>query len=85
MPTNPYTSVTVSNYNASPPPDDGSQTTANKVEWAKHKTKIGDPLKTALESINSNALAAFSALAITTDAGEGDGVLHMKNFYRRFT
>ena len=60
----PYTSVSISGYNSSPPPDDGSQTSANKVEWAKHKTKIGDPLKTLAEAINTNVLAAFATLAL---------------------
>lgn len=70
----PYTSVSISGYNSSPPPDDGSQTSANKVEWAKHKTKIGDPIKTLAEGINTNVLAAFAAVslmdwsAITTSA-----------------
>lgn len=55
----PYTSVTVVNYNANPPPDDGTQTEANRVKWATGKTKLTDPLKTALETINSNITAAF--------------------------
>lgn len=50
----PYTDVTVTNYNSNPPSDDGSQVSDNEITWSKHKTKIGDPLKTALESINTN-------------------------------
>jgi hypothetical protein len=61
---NPYTSVSISGYNSSPPPDDGSQTSANKVEWAKHKTKLTDPLKTLIESVNTNAQGAANALAL---------------------
>ena len=83
MATNPYSTQTIANYNASPPPDDGSQTSANKVEWAKHKTKLADPIKTLAESINSNVLSAFAALIITTDAAEQSVLLHMQNFYRR--
>lgn len=49
-----YTSVSVSNYNASPPTDDGSETAANQLDWDFHIDKIGDPLKTALEGINTN-------------------------------
>jgi hypothetical protein len=60
---NPYTSVTVSNYNSNPPTDDGAQTPANEITWSKHKTKLGDPLKTALESINSNASTAFGKVS----------------------
>jgi hypothetical protein len=61
---NPFTSVSITGYNSSPPPDDGSQTSANKVEWAKHKTKLADPLKTLAEGINTNAIAACNALAL---------------------
>jgi len=80
MPTNPYTSQTISGYNSSPPPDDGSQVSANKVEWAKHKTKIGDPLKTLAEAINSQVLAAFGQLVLTTDAGEENTQISFMEF-----
>jgi microcystin-dependent protein len=55
----PYTSVAISGYNANPPADDGSQTSSNQLTWAKHKTKLGDPLKTLAEAINTNVVAAF--------------------------
>lgn len=55
----PYTSVTVTGYNANPPPDDGTQTEANRVKWATIKTKLPDPLKTAIEAINTNIGTAF--------------------------
>jgi hypothetical protein len=56
---NPYTSVTINNYNANPPPDDGTTIPANQLTWAKHKTKIGDPLKTAIEAVDTNVSAAL--------------------------
>lgn len=59
----PYTSVTVADYNLNPPPDDGSQTPANEITWAKHKSKLADPLKTAIESINTNVGNAINKLA----------------------
>ena len=65
MSVNPYSSVSISGYNSAPPPDDGSQTSANRVEWAKHKTKLNDPIKTLSEGINTQALAAFAALSLT--------------------
>jgi len=67
-----YSSVTVSGYNASPPSDLSSDTaTTNKVTWQKHLDKIGGPVKTALEAINS-ALVTFcnfgSRVITTTDS-----------------
>lgn len=59
---NPYSSVTVSGYNANPPSDDGTETSSNAVTWDNHKSKLGDPVKTAIESVNSNVNSAFSTL-----------------------
>ena len=80
MATNPYTSQAISGYNASPPPDDGSQVAANKVEWAKHKTKLADPIKTLSEAVNSQCVAAFGSLVLTTDAGEENVAIAMLEF-----
>lgn len=57
---NPYSSVALSGYNASAPPDDGTRTAANQVTWAKGKTKLADPLKVFVEAMNANVLAAFA-------------------------
>lgn len=54
-----YTSQTISNYNTSPPPDDGSTGADNQVSWAKHKTKLADPIKTLAEAINTHLVAVF--------------------------
>lgn len=59
---NPYSSVSVSGYNASAPADDGTAVAANQLKWQNHLDKIGGPLKTAIESINTNVLSAFSLL-----------------------
>ena len=53
-----YTSQTISGYNSTPPPDDGSTTAANEVKWATHINKIGNPLRTLAQGINSE-LANF--------------------------
>lgn len=66
MAVNPYSTQAISGYNSSPPPDDGSQTDANKVAWTKHKTKLADPVKTLAEAVNSQALSAFNRLALET-------------------
>lgn len=55
----PYTQPSLSGYNASPPADDGSQVSSNQVTWAKHKTKLADPIKTYAAAIDSAVLAAF--------------------------
>jgi hypothetical protein len=70
MPTNVYSSQTIAGYNASPPPDDGSTAANNQLEWAKHKTKLGDPLKTLAEAINAETLAAFGLLVMTDNPAE---------------
>ena len=55
----PYSTQTISGYNSSPPADDGSQVASNEIAWSKHKTKLGDPIKTLAEAINTEALSAF--------------------------
>ncbi len=52
-----YSSVTVSGYNSAPPSDDGSATASNQVKWSTIKTKLPDPLKTAIEAINTAIVA----------------------------
>lgn len=66
-----YTNVTVENYNQSPPSDDGSQTSANKATWSGVKTKLGDPLKTAIEAVDTNVDTAFTALGTAADVNTG--------------
>jgi hypothetical protein len=59
----PYSSVTVQNYNTNPPSDDGSQVPSNEITWAKSKEKLGDPLKSAIEDVNTNVVTAVGKLA----------------------
>ena len=80
MPSNPYSSVSVSGYNSSPPPDDGSQVAANRITWSGIKTKLGDPLDTFAAAVDAAILAAFGSLVVTTDAGESNVILHMQQF-----
>ncbi len=63
-----YTTLAASGYNSSPPPDDGSQAAANLITWAKHKTKLADPVKDLADSINTALVSAFdySVRQITT-------------------
>lgn len=58
----PYTDVTVLNYNDNAPADDGSEVPANRVNWSTVKDEIGDPLKTAIESVNTNVGGAFDKI-----------------------
>ena len=64
-----YGTVAISGYNSAPPPDDGTTSASNKLTWSKHKEKIGDPLKTAVEAINTALVTAFdySARSVTAD------------------
>lgn len=51
-----YPGINIINYNATPPSDDGAQVPTNEIAWNKHKLKLGDPLKTLSESMNSALL-----------------------------
>lgn len=66
--TSPYVSQAVVNYNASPPPDDGSKTALNQITWSGIKTKLGDPVNTFGAAINAAAVSMGSK-TINTDAG----------------
>lgn len=59
---NPYTSQSISGYNSSPPPDDGSTGSDNEITWAKHKSKLADPVKTLAEGVNSAVSTAFGKI-----------------------
>ena len=82
-PTNPYTTTSVSGFNASAPPNDGTRTSDNKLDWDKHVDKIGTPLKNAVESIDTNVSSAFGDLIMTDDPGQETVVEAMKMFAAR--
>lgn len=69
-----YTPVSISGYNTSPPSDDGSQTASNEIKWSTIKKKLPDPLKTAIESIDTNVAAAFGKIFLngSTDKSTND-------------
>ena len=79
-PTNPYSSQSISGYNASPPADDGTKTDANRVQWSKHIAKIGDPVKVLAEAIDSAITSAFNAIVMTSNAAEEDVIVTMEEF-----
>ena len=79
-PTNPYSAPAISGYNSSPPADDGSKTDANRVQWSKHLSKIGDPVKTLAEAAVSASTSAFNAIVMTTNAAEEDVIVTMEEF-----
>ena len=56
-----YTSITLVNYNASAPSDDGTVADANKTKWSHVKEKIGDPLKTQVAAIDAALVALLPA------------------------
>lgn len=53
---------TISGYNANPPPDDGTASSDNEIEWSKHKSKLGDPVKTLAETTVTNITTALAKL-----------------------
>lgn len=61
---NPYTSQSASGYNTSPPPDDGTQSEANRTKYATVKTKLADPVKTLADGINTAIVSAFTKIAL---------------------
>ena len=75
-----YTTQTVSGYNSSPPSDDGTVSAANKVTWATIKSKLPDPLNTAIAAVNSAILTALDysptsqSSAYTTTAADNQPV-----------
>lgn len=72
--TSPYTSVAIANFNASPPPDDGSQVESNQLDWDTHLNKLATPLKNAIEGINTNVAAAFTSIYGPTTTETSSGV-----------
>lgn len=66
--TSPYTPPTEGSYNASPPPDDGSQTEANRIKWSTIKTKLADIIRTFALAVDT-ATTTMAAKTINTDDG----------------
>lgn len=65
-----YVSQAAAGYNASPPPDDGTQVASNQITWGTTiKAKIGDPIKTLADAINSQLTTVLdlSPRAISTN------------------
>lgn len=65
-----YPGVSVSGFAASPPPDDGSQTGSNLITFAGLKTKLGDPLNTAIAAINTAIVAALNTSVRSISAAD---------------
>jgi len=54
-----YSSQSISGYNATPPSDDGTVAESNKTKWSHVTGKIGGPLKTLAEAINTALTSHF--------------------------
>ena len=57
-----YNPPTLTGFNSSPPPDDGTAVAANQILWATILSKIGTPLKNFTEDMNSAIDAAIDTL-----------------------
>lgn len=55
-----YTGTSVSGYNSNPPPDDGTTGANNQVTWVAQKSKLGDPLNTAIAAMSSALVTALN-------------------------
>ncbi len=58
MADNIYVSQSISGYNSSPPPDDGTVSEANRTKYATVKDKLADPVKTLAEIVDTAMLTA---------------------------
>ena len=58
--TNPYISPVISGYNSSPPPDNGTDSKENEIEFKKHLEKLGNPERKYVNDINAELSSAFS-------------------------
>lgn len=50
---NYYTSQSIANYDDNPPPDDGTESEANRTKYATVKDELADPIKTLTEAIDA--------------------------------
>ena len=67
----PYTPITRTPFNPSPPADDGTEVEANKVKYETILDKIGTPLSTDIDQLNTAIDGAFdtqASLYTTTSA-----------------
>jgi len=78
-----YTTEAISGYNASPPPDDATESEANKIKWSTIKEKLDDPIKTQVENIDTKLVAMADIgpdakiAAYTTVAGDHQKTIEM--------
>lgn len=63
-----YSTKSATGYNTSPPSDDGTANAANQLNWSKHITKIGDPIKNLADAINAALVAHFDVDTIAKTA-----------------
>ena len=62
---------TVTNYNDSPPVDDGTKTAANKVTYASITTNLTDPIKDFVEANLPIKGQSSAAPTVTDDVNKG--------------
>ena len=76
-----YTTTAVVGYNSTPPADDGTASDANKIKWSTIKTKLPDPLNTAIAAIDTklvdyvNVGPVAKTTTYTTVAGDNNKTL----------
>ena len=76
-----YTTTAVVGYNSTPPADDGTVSDANKLKWSTIKTKLPDPLNTAIAAMDTklvdyvNVGPVAKTTTYTTVAGDHNKTL----------
>ena len=65
-----YSSQSISGYNSTPPPDDGSVSESNKVKWSTIKNKLTDPAKVLAEAVNTaiNTALDYGPISVVSAA-----------------
>ena len=57
-----FIAPSLTNYNASPPSDDGTRITSNQLRWAYIKSKLSDPLRNYIDDLSAATSSAFDSL-----------------------
>ena len=75
-----YSSNSASGYNTTPPSDDGTVSESNKIKWSTIKEKLADPIKTLVDTINSELDTHFDRGPTSLTSNTTLGASHYNKF-----